>query len=79
MLDGGGRRSPLKVHIVLPGQVDPIRGVDVHDDYLSEKTEVEGRGKKLSLNAYLVKCILGPKFAKWDNMDEDAGCKCIVM
>merc|ERR1711998_431787 len=60
-------------------KVDPIPGVDVLDDYASEKREVEKhRGRKLSLNKYLVKCVLGPKFAKWDNMDED-GCKCAIM
>merc|ERR1711907_234301 len=52
-------------------KVDPIPGVDVLDDYFSEKKEVERfRGRKLSLNKYLVKCVLGPKFPKWDNMDE---------
>jgi len=60
-------------------QVDPIPGVDVLDDYASEKREVERfRGRKLSLNKYLVKCVLGPRFRKWDDMDEP-NCKCSVM
>merc|ERR1719473_172824 len=42
-------------------KVDAIKNVDVHDDYFSEKAQCERRGKKLSLNTYLVKCILGPK------------------
>ena len=63
-------------------KVDPIAGVDVLDDYASEKKEVEAAsGKKFSLNKYLVKCVLGPKFARWDNMDESPSCKapCSVM
>merc|ERR1711998_397289 len=52
-------------------KVDPLPGVDVLDDYASEKREVERfKGRKLSLNKYLVKCVLGPKFRKWDDLDE---------
>jgi len=60
-------------------QVDPIPGVDVLDDYESERAEVEKfRGKKLSVNTYLVKCILGPKFIKYDNLDENPSCHCSI-
>lgn len=60
-------------------QVDPIPGVDVLDDYISEKREVEQfKGRKLSMNKYLVKCVLGPKYPKWDNLDEP-DCKCSIM
>jgi len=57
--------------------VDRIPGVDVHDDFRSEQDQVKKRGKKLTLNTYLVKCVLGAKFAKYDKMDE-AGCTCTV-
>lgn len=57
--------------------VDRIPGVDVHDDYRSEQKQIAKRGKKLNLNTYLVKCVLGAKFAKYDKMDE-VGCSCIV-
>lgn len=64
-------------------KVDPLPGVDVLDDYLSEKREVEAKGKKLSLNQYLVKSVLGPKFTKWDQVDEakakPQNCQCSVM
>merc|ERR1711918_15797 len=58
-------------------QVDPLPGVDVLDDYVSEKREIEARGKRFSLNTYLVKSVLGPKYSRWDKMDEAptaAGC-----
>jgi len=63
-------------------QVDPLPGVDVLDDYVSEKKEIEARGKRFSLNMYLVKSVLGPKYSRWDKMDEAptaAGCKCSIM
>merc|ERR1711939_62743 len=59
-------------------RIDPIRGVDVLDDYASEKREVERfRGRKLTMNKYLCKCVLGPKFPKWDNLDEH-NCSCAI-
>ncbi len=56
-------------------------GVDVHDDYISEKAQCEKHGKKLNQNQYIGKCILGPKFPKYDSMDEKdkvAGCACVL-
>ena len=61
--------------------LDRIPGVDVNDDYLSEQKQAVGHGKTLTQNQYLVKCILGPKFEKYDQKDEvDAGCgsKCTI-
>ena len=45
----------------------------MNDDYKSEKQEVwQTMKKKLSLNEYLAKCVLGPMMAKYDNMDSKA-------
>lgn len=62
--------------------IDPIPGVDVNDDYKSEKKEVKKKMRKnLSVNEYLGKCVLGPMMKKYDNMDgksKDAGC-CVLL
>jgi hypothetical protein len=58
--------------------IDSIKGVDVHDDYWSEKSQAEKHGRKMNLNTYLVKCILGPKLRKYDELDEDKGCTCVL-
>jgi len=47
-----------------------IPGVDVCDDYESEKREAMQHGKKLPYNVYLVKAMLGPLHEKYDMMDE---------
>jgi len=47
-----------------------IPGVDVNDDYDSEKREAEGKGQRLSYQRYLVKAMLGPLHAKYDMIDE---------
>jgi len=65
--------------------VDAIPGVDVHDDYQSEKEQCEACGNRLSYNAYLAKCVLGAKFAKYDELDErklgsnGPACACSIM
>ena len=45
-------------------------GVDVIDDFSSESAEVQKKGKMMTLNQYLAKTILGPKFKKYDMLDE---------
>jgi len=50
--------------------MDGLDGVDVNDDYLSEAAQVRESGNRLSTEAYLVKCILGPKLPGYDNLDE---------
>merc|ERR1712054_12897 len=65
-------------------KVDPLPGVDVMDDYASEQKEAEAMGNQLSLNKYLVKSVLGPKFPKYDKLDEVRGkvsssCQCAIM
>lgn len=50
--------------------MDGIDGVDVNDDYLSEAAQVSASGNRLSKEAYLIKCILGPKLPGYDNLDE---------
>lgn len=52
------------------GSIDDVKHVDVHDDFQSEKRQVEQCGRRLSYNAYLAKCILGARLAKYDNMDD---------
>jgi len=47
-----------------------IPGVDVNDDYESEKREAQQHGKQLPYNLYLVKAMLGPLHEKYDKMDE---------
>ncbi|GMI42644.1 hypothetical protein TrCOL_g2882 [Triparma columacea] len=50
--------------------IDPIKGVDIVDDYKSEKKLCEGHGNKLSFNMYLGKCLMGAKLDKYGHMDE---------
>ena len=52
--------------------VDNIPNVDITDDYLSEKKEVEAHGRKLSYYKWLAKAVLGGKMPKYDAMDEPA-------
>jgi len=55
--------------------IDAVPFVDVHDDYVSEKRQVESYGKKLSYNKFLAKCVLGARFPKYDHLDEATpGC-----
>mmetsp|Transcript_7294 Transcript_7294/g.21542 ORF Transcript_7294/g.21542 Transcript_7294/m.21542 type:complete len:298 (+) Transcript_7294:1283-2176(+) len=59
--------------------LDHIPGVDITDDYASEKKEVEALGRKLSYYKWLAKATLGGKMPKYDKMDEagKGGC-CVV-
>eukprot|EP00919_Chromeraceae_sp_WS-2016_P031034 GHVR01073360.1.p1 GENE.GHVR01073360.1~~GHVR01073360.1.p1 ORF type:complete len:244 (+),score=45.23 GHVR01073360.1:46-777(+) len=51
--------------------IDPIPGCDITDDFHSEAKQCENkRGKKLSYNEWIVKCVLGGKFSKYDKKDE---------
>jgi len=50
--------------------MDKLDGVDVIDDFSSESAEVQKKGKIMTLNQYLAKTILGPKFKKYDMLDE---------
>eukprot|EP00919_Chromeraceae_sp_WS-2016_P017677 GHVR01042053.1.p1 GENE.GHVR01042053.1~~GHVR01042053.1.p1 ORF type:complete len:269 (+),score=76.13 GHVR01042053.1:20-826(+) len=51
--------------------VDPIWGCDVCDDYVSECKEVyKARKIKLTREEWMVKCVLGGKMSKYDDMDE---------
>ena len=58
--------------------LDRIPGVDITDDYASEKKEVEAHGRKLSYYKWLAKATLGGKLVKYDKMDEHAGGCCVV-
>ncbi|KAK7233815.1 hypothetical protein SO694_00100045 [Aureococcus anophagefferens] len=59
--------------------LDRIPGVDITDDYASEKKEVEAHGRKLSYYKWLAKATLGGKLVKYDKMDEShAGGCCVV-
>lgn len=58
--------------------VDPIWGCDITDDFKSEKKEVERVGKKLNMNKWLAKCVLGGKMPKYDKMDEAKKACCII-
>eukprot|EP00656_Telonema_subtile_P055320 TRINITY_DN8518_c0_g1_i2.p1 TRINITY_DN8518_c0_g1~~TRINITY_DN8518_c0_g1_i2.p1 ORF type:complete len:421 (-),score=96.08 TRINITY_DN8518_c0_g1_i2:208-1470(-) len=51
------------------GGIDDIKNVDVLDDFRSEKRQVEEQGNTLSYNQYLIKCLLGAKLAKYDDLD----------
>lgn len=46
----------------LPRSIDKIDGVDVIDDYQTEKKECEINGDHMNKNIYLTKAILGPKY-----------------
>jgi len=66
--------------------IDAVPGVDVHDDYQSEREQVRQCGGKLSFDKYLAKCVLGAKFPKYDNLDDQklgsmagGACACAVM
>mmetsp|Transcript_18048 Transcript_18048/g.54854 ORF Transcript_18048/g.54854 Transcript_18048/m.54854 type:complete len:311 (-) Transcript_18048:92-1024(-) len=50
--------------------VDHLPGVDITDDYASEKREVEGFGRSLPYYKWLAKAVLGGKMYKYDHMDE---------
>merc|ERR1711998_319240 len=52
------------------GAIDDVPGVDIHDDYESERVQVEQCGNRLSYNKYLAKCVLGARYAKYDNLDD---------
>ena len=49
---------------------DDIPGVDITDDYMSEKREVEAHGKRLSYYKWMAKAVLGGKMPKYDMLDE---------
>ena len=53
--------------------LDRIPGVDITDDYVSEKREVEAHGKRLSYYKWMAKAVLGGKMPKYDHMDEKKG------
>ena len=58
--------------------LDRIPGVDITDDYASEKREVEAHGRKLSYYKWLAKAVLGGKLVKYDKMDEAPQSCCTV-
>eukprot|EP00919_Chromeraceae_sp_WS-2016_P016634 GHVR01039750.1.p1 GENE.GHVR01039750.1~~GHVR01039750.1.p1 ORF type:complete len:245 (+),score=56.77 GHVR01039750.1:32-766(+) len=58
--------------------IDPIPGCDISDDYKSEKNEVKKAGGTLSYNEWLVKCVLGGKFPKYDRKDEKNSNCCVL-
>jgi hypothetical protein len=45
--------------------IDPIKGVDIVDDYESEKRQCERHGNKMNFNMYLGKCLMGAKLDKY--------------
>ena len=53
-------------------------GVDVSDDYDSERKEVlrARPGSKFGVNDYIMKCIIGGASAKLDGLDES---KCTIL
>mmetsp|Transcript_19282 Transcript_19282/g.57478 ORF Transcript_19282/g.57478 Transcript_19282/m.57478 type:complete len:276 (+) Transcript_19282:239-1066(+) len=53
--------------------LDRLPGVDITDDYVSEKKEVEKLGNKLSYYKWMAKAVLGGKMPKYDHMDEKKG------
>jgi hypothetical protein len=62
--------------------LDRLPGVDITDDYVSEKKEVEKLGNKLSYYKWMAKAVLGGKMPKYDHMDEKragggGGC-CVI-
>ena len=58
--------------------LDRIPGVDITDDYLSEKGEAERHGKNLGYFKWLAKMVLGGKLPQYDKLDEADKCKCII-
>ena len=62
--------------------LDRLPGVDITDDYVSEKKEVEKLGNKLSYYKWMAKAVLGGKMPKYDHMAEKragggGGC-CVI-
>ena len=62
--------------------LDRLPGVDITDDYVSEKKEVERLGNKLGYYKWMAKAVLGGKMPKYDHMDEKragggGGC-CVI-
>jgi len=61
--------------------LDRLPGVDITDDYVSEKKEVEKLGNKLGYYKWMAKAVLGGKMPKYDHMDEKraggGGC-CVI-
>ena len=53
--------------------LDRLPGVDITDDYVSEKKEVERLGNKLGYYKWMAKAVLGGKMPKYDHMDEKKG------
>ena len=53
--------------------LDRLPGVDITDDYVSEKKEVEKLGNKLGYYKWMAKAVLGGKMPKYDHMDEKKG------
>jgi len=49
--------------------IDPLPGVDICDDYASEKKQCERVGNKMNMHMYLTKCLLGSKLNKYGHMD----------
>lgn len=50
-----------------------VPGLDVSDDYLSEKKEIlkaQGPSYKFTFGDYVIKCLLGPVDPSFDNLDE---------
>ena len=58
--------------------LDRIPGVDITDDYLSEKGEAERHGKNLGYFKWLAKMVLGGKLPQYDKLDEADKCKCVI-
>ena len=62
--------------------LDRLPGVDITDDYVSEKKEVERLGNKLGYYKWMAKAVLGGKMPKYDHMDEKraggGGACCVI-
>ena len=62
--------------------LDRLPGVDITDDYVSEKKEVEKLGNKLGYYKWMAKAVLGGKMPKYDHMDEKraggGGACCVI-
>ncbi|GMH70091.1 hypothetical protein TrST_g7281 [Triparma strigata] len=59
--------------------IDPLKGVDICDDYTSEKATCAKKKNDLSYNMYLVKCLLGSRMDKYGHLDShkpdsEGGC-----
>jgi hypothetical protein len=53
--------------------------VDITDDYLSEKAEIEAFGRKLPYYKWMAKAVLGGKMPKYDKMDEKGPAACCTV